>query len=157
MEQQDQIQESPLFGLSIDPLIKSHLSEAARWGKFLAIVGFVMCGLIVLGGIIVATTVGSVERTYGSDIGTSISSSFSSAFIFIYIVVAVLYFFPCLFLLRFSNKMKSALAADNQADLTASFQNLKVLLRYVGILIIIVLAIYLLAILFVGLGMQMGR
>lgn len=27
-------QNKPLFSLSIDPVIKSHLSETARWGKF---------------------------------------------------------------------------------------------------------------------------
>jgi hypothetical protein len=157
MEQQNLTQESPLFGLSIDPVIKSHLSETARWGKFLAIVGFIMCGIIVLAGIALATTLGSVDRTYGNDLGPSFGRTFGSAFIVIYILIAILYFFPCLFLLRFSNKMKTALAADNQADLTYSFQNLKVLFRYVGVLMIIVLAFYAIALLFGGLGMMMGR
>ncbi len=157
MEQQNQTQDSPLFGLAIDPIIKTHLSETARWGKFLAIVGFIMCGLIIVGGITLATTVGNMERTYGSDIGPSFGRTFGPAFIVVYIIVAIIYFFPCLFLLRFSNKMKTALAADSQADLTLSFQNLKVLFRYVGILTIILLAIYLLAIIFMGIGMQMSR
>ncbi len=157
MEQQNQTQDSPLFGLAIDPIIKTHLSETARWGKFLAIVGFIMCGLIIVGGITLATTVGNMERTYGSDIGPSFGRTFGPAFIVVYIIVAIIYFFPCLFLLRFSNKMKTALAADSQADLTLSFQNLKILFRYVGILTIILLAIYLLAIIFMGIGMQMSR
>jgi len=158
MEEQNQTQDSPLFGLTIDPTIKSQLYEAARWGKFLAIVGFIMCGLILLGGITIVTTLGSVERTYGSDMGPSFGRTFGSAFILVYIIIAaIIYFFPCLFLLRFSNKMKTALAADNQADLTLSFQNLKILFRYLGILTIIVLGIYLLAIIFTGIGMQMSR
>ncbi len=157
MEQQNQTQDSPLFGLAIDPIIKTHLSETARWGKFLAIVGFIMCGLIIVGGITLATTVGNMERTYGSDIGPSFGRTFGPAFIVVYIIIAIIYFFPCLFLLRFSNKMKTALAADSQADLTLSFQNLKILFRYVGILTIILLAIYLLAIIFMGIGMQMSR
>jgi hypothetical protein len=34
----EQDQSSSLFGLSIDPAAKSHLSDAARWAKFLAII-----------------------------------------------------------------------------------------------------------------------
>jgi hypothetical protein len=157
MEQQNQSPESPLFGLSVDPTIKSHLAETARWGKFLSIVGFICCALIVIVGIYFITAIGTVERTYGFGEGGPPLSSLGPTIAVLYILIAVLYFFPCLFLLRFSNKMKTALAADNQADLTVAFQNLKVLFRYVGILTIIIFAIYILAFLFGGLGMMMGR
>jgi hypothetical protein len=46
----DQNQQS-IFGLSIDDTNRAHLSEAAKWGRFLAIVGFVVCVLIVLVGL----------------------------------------------------------------------------------------------------------
>lgn len=157
MEQQNQMQEPPLFGLSIDPVIKSHWAETARWGKFLAIVGFVVCGLVAIGGIVLASTVGTVDRTYSNDMGSAFGKTFGSALIVVYLIIAVLYFFPCLFLLRFSNKMKTALAADNQNELTLSFQNLKVMFRYVGILMIVVLSFYAIALLFGGLGMMMAR
>lgn len=156
MEQQNQIQDSPLFGLSIDPVIKAHLSETAKWGKFLAIVGFVFCGIILLAGIFIVSAFSSVEKTYSSYGNTSLIASFGPGIFVIYIIIAVLYFFPCLFLLRFSNKMKAALAADNQPELTASFQNLKILFRYVGILTIILLSFYLLAFIFGGLGALMA-
>jgi hypothetical protein len=155
MEQQNV--ESPLFGLTIDPLIKSHLYETARWGKFLAIIGFICCAFIVLGGIVFVSSLGTFQRTYGMNEGGVALSAFGPGIVILYICIAILYFFPCLFLLRFSNKMKSALVADNQAELTGSFQNLKVLFRYVGILTIIVLSIYILVILFGGLGLLLGR
>ena len=44
----EQNQETSLFGFGIDQSSRAHLSEAAKWAKFLAIVGFVMCGLIVV-------------------------------------------------------------------------------------------------------------
>ena len=155
MEQEIQNQ-GPLFGLSIDPLIKSHLSETARWGKFLSIIGFIFCAFIALVGIFFVSIFGTVDKRYGSFDGPSIGAALGPAVMVIYILIALLYFFPCLFLLRFSNKMKTALATDNQADLTMSFQNLKVLFRYVGILTIIVVSLYLLALLFGGLGAMMG-
>lgn len=158
MEHLDQPQESSLFGLNVDPVIKSHLFETARWGKFLAIVGFVVCGLIVVGGIFMVTAFSTFERRYsGYNSSASLGAVFGPSLAIIYVLISILYFFPCLFLLRFSNKMKTALATDNQAELTLSFQNLKALFRYVGILTIIVLSLYALAIVFGGLGALMSR
>ena len=44
----EQNQETSLFGFGIDQSSRAHFSEAAKWAKFLAIVGFVLCGLIVV-------------------------------------------------------------------------------------------------------------
>ncbi|MBS1611091.1 MAG: hypothetical protein JSS70_20525, partial [Bacteroidetes bacterium] len=60
----------------------------------------------------------------------------------IYILIAAVYFFPCLFLFHFANKMKTALAANDQELLNTSFQNLKKLFRFMGILTIICLALF---------------
>ncbi len=157
MEQQNQNAESPLFGLTIDPVIKSHLAETARWSKFLSIIGFICCALMVLGGIVLVSSFGALQRTYGmNETGVSLSA-LGPGIAVLYICIAILYFFPCLFLLRFSNKMKSALTTENQAELAISFQNLKILFRYVGILTIIVLSLYILFFLFGGLGLMLGR
>jgi flagellar biosynthesis protein FlhB len=58
-----------------------------------------------------------------------------------YIVFAVIAFFPYYFLLRFANKMKAALISNDQDALNGSFQNLKILYRYMGILMIISLVL----------------
>jgi heme/copper-type cytochrome/quinol oxidase subunit 2 len=156
MEQEIQNQ-GPLFGLSIDPIIKSHLSETARWGKFLSIMGFIGCALLVLFGIFFISSFSTLERRYGTYDGPSMTNTVGPAMMVVYILIAIVYFFPCLFLLRFSNKMKTALATDNQADLTISFQNLKVMFRYVGILTIIALSLWVLAFVFGGLGAMLSR
>jgi len=143
-----------LFSLTIDPLIKSHLSETARWGKFLAILGFILCGLVVILGVFFGTIFGTLisraEGTYNSTIN---SGTFGAMMAVIYIILAVIYFFPCLFLYRFSTKMKTALNGNEQTDLTLAFQNLKSLFRYIGVITVIILSLYLILIviaLFVG-------
>lgn len=140
----EQDQNQSLFGLNIDEVAKSHLSDAAKWGKFLAIIGFIGCGIMVLFGIITATSGTSLtrvnniyEREGYSGLGGAIAVEL--------IVAALLYFFPCLFLLRFSNKIKTALVSNDQHQMTISFQNLKAYFRYIGVLTIIGLAIFLLA------------
>lgn len=135
-----------LFGLNVDQSIKAHLYETAKWGRFLAIVGFIFCGLIVVLGFVMASTfdnlAGTGVETYGDQ---SPLQGAGIAMMVVYIFMALLNFFACLFLLRFANKMKIALVADDQTRFNESFQQLKSLFRYVGILTIILIAFYLLA------------
>lgn len=138
--------QTTLFGMGIDPTTRIHLAEAARWARFLAIVGFIICGLIVVVGIFAASIFSFVTSRY-ADTGTNITG-FGAAMTVFYVIFALIYFFPCLFLFRFSSNMKKALASNDQNTLTISFQNLKVMFRYVGILTIIVLAFYAIVFLF---------
>lgn len=141
-------QTTSLFHLNLEEQSKSFLAESARWGKFLAIVGFVVCALVVIVGIYLATAGSEMAYQYG---GRSSFRGIGGAMAIGYIIVALIYFFPCLYLLRFSNHMKAALAANDQANLTASFQNLKSMFKFVGIFTIIIISIYVLAFL-VGIG-----
>ena len=128
--------------LSNDLLISStsqiNLATAAKWGKFLAIVGFVFCGLMVIGGIF-ATAVLSSSSTYLYDNG------FLKYMGLIYIVFALILFVPCLYLLKFSNKTQEALRTANQESLDTGFANLKSLFKFYGIFTIVILVIYALA------------
>ena len=140
-------QTSSLFSLSIDPTTKSHLSEAAKWARFLAIMGFIFLGLMVVGGVIagvvMATSLSQFEGETGSGyVAGGMMGGFGAGMAVIYIILAVLYFFPCLFLLRFATKIKQALASNEQTDLNLGFQNLRAMFRYLGILTIIILAFY---------------
>lgn len=131
---------SSLFSLSIDSSSKQYLSEAAKWARFLAIVGFVGLGVLVLSGIFASVMFSRLEET--TRFGTrSVGGGFMGATTAImYIILAVIYFFPLLYLLRFANAMRAALTADDQERLVVSFQNLKACFRYVGIITIIVIA-----------------
>jgi len=138
-----QEQASELFSLQIDSLTKSHLWETARWAKFLSIIGFILCALIVIGGVFFSSLFSFVSG--GSEMyeASGISpTGFGVVMAFISILSAVVFFFPCLFLFRFSNKMKTALNSNSQNELNISLQNLRAVFKYVGVITIIVLAIY---------------
>ena len=152
MEQySNQNQESSLFGLGFDQSIKSHLAEAARWAKFLALVGFVICGLIVILSFFMGTILSSMGSYNDLDDGAGLGIFLT----IIYLAIGVLYFFPCLFLFRFAINMTAALNTNDQLTLNRSFQNLKIMFRYVGILTIVVLSLYILGFLFGMLGVLM--
>jgi hypothetical protein len=71
------------------------------------------------------------------------------AFAVVYIVIALVYFFPCLYLYNFANRMKIALLNNDQVQLNISFKNLRALYRFIGILMIIGLCIWVLGVLIV--------
>ena len=133
---------SSLFGLAINENNKGDLADTARWARFLSIVGFVMCGLIVLVGFF-AGSIFSMFATSDELEGLGgMSSAMGPAMAFFYVIIAVIYFIPCLFLFRFANKMKVALSSNDQTALNTSFQNLKSMFRFFGIVTIIMISIY---------------
>ena len=155
----EQNQDSSLFGMNLDITGKGHLSEAARWAKFLAIIGFIMCGFIVLIGIFFGSFIGMFTSQYGTNPYNEFpasSTGFGTTMAVLYIIIALIYFFPCLFLFRFATKMKNALATNNQEVLNGSFQNLKASFRYVGIVTIVMLAFWVLALVIGMLGVATG-
>lgn len=128
-----------LFDLQIDHQSSAYLGETAKWSKFLSIMGFICCGLLIIIGIFFGSMMSSLERFGGGAIG-------SVWLAMIYIIIAILYFFPCLYLFNFSGKMQVALRNNDQNYLTDAFKNLKSCFKFVGIMTIIVLAFYLIAI-----------
>jgi hypothetical protein len=134
-------QTSSLFSLSIDPSSKEHLNEAARWARFIAIVGFVFLGFLVLAGILFSMTLSRLDTSGDPAFRTGgLGAMMGTGTAILYIILAAVYFFPLLYLLRFANAAQAALASNEQELLVQSFLNLKRFLRYVGILTIIALA-----------------
>lgn len=120
---------------------KNYLLESARWGKFLAIVGYIIIGFIVLAGFFFMIGFSFASRFSGS--------RFPMALIgFVYILMAILYFFPVNYLNNFSNQMKEGLGSNNQQMVTSGFSNMKSLFKFMGILTIVILSIYVLILLF---------
>ena len=149
----EQSSTSSLFSLSIDPVTKAHLSEAARWARFLAIVGMISLVLMIIVGIfgtaMMFSTTGRMEGEYG---GSGMGMYGSGIFATYIIIFAVIYFFPLLFTLRFANNMRTALTANDQQALNTSFQNLKACFRFLGILTIIGLVFMAIAFVFGMIG-----
>jgi membrane-anchored glycerophosphoryl diester phosphodiesterase (GDPDase) len=151
-------QSTPLISLGIDTISRDHLTEAARWARFLAIVGFVICGLVVIIGIFANTLFSSMLNQMGEgELNGMDMSGIGSILAVLYIGIALLYFFPCLFLFRFANYMKAALITGEQETINKSFQNLKKMFRFVGILTIFVICLYALGMLMAIAGAAISK
>ena len=132
----EQTSNTSLFSLSIDPITKAHLSEAAKWARFLAILGMIFLVLIIVVGVFGSTMLFSSMSSLDGD-ATGMTAYGSGIVAGYMIVIAVIYFFPLLFTLRFANNVRTALNTNNQQALNTAFQNLKACFRFIGILTII--------------------
>jgi hypothetical protein len=139
-----------LFELQIDQQSISYLGETARWARFLSIVGFVLCGVMIVFALFAGSILASLSRLGSTD--TSLTGAMGmggAALSLVYIVIALLYFFPCLYLFNFAAKMQAALRNNDQTTLNNSLGNLKSCFKFVGILTIVFLSFYLLAVIVV--------
>ena len=124
--------------LVVSPIASGYLTETGKWGKFLAVVGFCFVGLMVVGGLFA----GTIFSTMGS---ANPDMPFPGFLVgVIYIVLGLLYFFPFYYLFKFATDLKTALMSTNNQLLDSAFENLKSHYKYIGILMIIMLCIYVL-------------
>lgn len=135
MENSENIQSVVNQTLTDDSKIKTYLLEISKWGKFLAIVGYI--GIAVLAIVAIALIVVSFITSIKLDVGLSLGT-----FGIIYFALAILYYFPVKFLYKFSIQIKKGLESDNNQDITLGFENLKSLFKFTGILTIVILSIY---------------
>lgn len=139
----EQLDETETDELKISLPSVAYLSETAKWAKFLAIMGFICCGLIVVAGFFVATV-------FSGSMADSRFSAFGAiggvGIAVLYILFGLIYFFPCLYLFNFASKMQAALRMRDQHLLEESFKNIKSCFKFMGILTIAILSVYVLVI-----------
>ncbi len=129
---------------------RDDLDQTASWAKFLAIVGFVFVGFMVIAALSMAFFANAMPAEMETLPGGM------SLIIFFYLLIGAVYFVPILYLYRFASNMKDALRVNDQGYLDTAIANIKSHYRFIGILMIAILALYGLGIvgfLIVGAGM----
>jgi hypothetical protein len=114
---------------------------------FLAIVGFIFFGLFIIIGLIAGTFL-TAFNSGGKSLGIPESLTFVPI-----LLLAVIYFFPVLFLFRFSKHTSHAILTLDKMELNKAVKNLKFYFAYVGVLLIIVLSIYIVILIVAGSSM----
>ncbi len=92
----EQTPNTSLFSLSIDPVTKSHLGEAAKWARFIAILGMFFLVLMILAVVFGSTVLFSSMNALDGE-ATGMAAYGSGFFAGYMIVIALIYFFPLLF------------------------------------------------------------
>ena len=119
---------------------QSYLQIAAKWAKFLSIVGFIGCGFMVLIGIFAGSFIAAISKVSPNAVPGSIGA-FMGIF---YIIIAAIAFMPCLYLYQFSKNAKSGILFLNTENINRSMSKLKSFFKFYGIMMIVILSLYLL-------------
>ncbi len=120
-------------GLEITPMIKSQLKEASKWAKFLAILGFIGLGIMVLVALLFLLVGNMLPDT------NSVSPHLLG---FIYLVFAGIYFMPIKYLYDFSTQMSRSIMMTDQQSFSDAINSLKLHYKFIGILSIVIISLY---------------
>ncbi|MCC6725111.1 MAG: hypothetical protein IT258_11420 [Saprospiraceae bacterium] len=124
-------------GLYLTNEAREGLKMAANWSLFLAILGFLFVGLLLLGGIGMLL-VGAVAGS-----GVSEKLPFPMwIFTLAYLGFAALYFFPVWYLYQFASRTKQALLRNDVQALTNACANIGKHYKFMGILTIVMIVLY---------------
>jgi hypothetical protein len=115
--------------------INECLMETSKWGKFLAILGYVLMGFLVLLALVTIVGFSFMAKAAGKGVPTFWIG-------LVYIVFAGIYYIPITYLYRFSVQMKQALQTNDENLYASGFQNLKSLFKFTGIFTIVILSLY---------------
>lgn len=131
--------------MEISKQAEKYLMEMSKWATFIAIVGFIAIALLIVMSFSIGTIMANLPDGY---LG-GISPNFFS---FFYLIMAGIYFIPVFFLFQFGHKTKQALINKDSSLLTFGLKKLNAHYKFIGILLIIGIALYFLLIMFGAFG-----
>lgn len=135
--------QSDIFKLEIDSDAKNNFLDMARWTKFLAILGFVVQGLILVLGIFASLFINRFYEAYGgASPFANLGAAGPVAVMAIFLLIITVYIYPTYMLMKYSTTIKAALLNDNKEQFNTAIRCLKNVFRYIGVLVLVVLAIY---------------
>lgn len=134
-----------LFGLEFDHQAAAYITETAKWSRFLAIVWFILCGLIILGAIFAGSLIASMGGGMGYGFSTAGMGGMITA---IYLILAAIQLIPNIFRYQFATKALQAIRNNDQVLLNESLGKLKTYNKYWGIVTIVIISFYVLIFLF---------
>ena len=114
-----------------DPMLLS-LRQTKPWTMLVSIVGFIYVGFMVILG------VGSMFMFSMFDKTKSFPPGMLGA---VYIIMAVIYFFPILFLFKFSSSLGRLIDGGGATEMEEALLNQKSFWKFIGILTIVGIAI----------------
>ncbi len=134
---------SPLI---LTPEAQSYLLTAGKWATFLGILGFVFCGLFALFALSIGTILTAASTQMPFNPGLQMMAGFGTGITVFYLLIDLLYFFFALYIYQFAVKIKAGINFSDSAHITAGLGKLKSFFKLWGIVTIVIICVYVLAI-----------
>ncbi|MDR1443602.1 MAG: hypothetical protein LBI94_01870 [Treponema sp.] len=127
----------------LTPLMVRYLKEASPWIRFIGVLSYIGAGLFALmGGFFVIAMLARGSLFDAEFLSVLPGASMGS----LYLVAGVLVFFPARFTYGFGTKLRNYLASNGEKDLEEALRHNRALWKFNGILAIVYLAFFPLAI-----------
>lgn len=136
-------QASPQPQLIVSEEMRSYIYDTTKWAKFLAIVGFGFTALIVISAFSIGSSI-SLSPQQGTLMSIGSLSPWGLTLIFLAYALAI--FYPSFLLFRYATKAKIGVLYGEQASLDEALGKMKSLFKYWGIMTILFLVFYAVAI-----------
>lgn len=134
------------IALSVTDSMLGSLRQTRPWVMFLSIMGFIFSGFAVLGGLwmfFAFSLMGAMP--HHGDVPALLNPLFGTIFGVLYLGMALfLYLIPCIILFRYSTAIGRIAGTDGQMALEDALLRQKSFWKYMGILMIVMLALYVL-------------
>jgi hypothetical protein len=148
-------QTAPKSGMELTEEAQGYLLEAGKWAYFLSIIGFIICGLVLLAAIFAGSLFTRIAQMQPENATAALMAGAGGFVTFFYLLIDVIYFFFSLYLYQFGSKIKQSIKLSDSDYLTRSLGKLKSFFKLWGIITIVVITIYVLIffiVIVVGIG-----
>ena len=129
---------------------KFYLRQTVRWTNFLAILGFIGTGFMILFALILILGGGAISQ-YSSQLPIKGMAIGYSLFGVLYLAFSALYFYPVFCLYKFGRLMKYGILSENEVQITEAFRYQRNMYRFMGIMMLVIIGLYTLIIVSVSL------
>lgn len=155
MENDYQKENSLFSGIGLNLNDKNNLADASKWAAFLGILSLIMLGLALLASLSLLTLGSSAFNNIPET--SNIPFKFSGALIGgVYAVMILIYLYPVWSLYKFGSLTKTAIRTDNQIMFSEGVLYLKRFFKFIGILTIVIIALYIILLIVVIVGFGTG-
>lgn len=124
--------DDPLANVPVTPLMIEHLRGTKPWVRFLSIMMFILSGFMILLGLVMLFAGSALGQRSG--VGPIVG--------IIYILMSILYIAPAFFLHQYASYIGDFMNGGGDSAMESALGSQKSFWRFLGILTIIVIAIY---------------
>ena len=132
---------------------KITLMSITKWVKFLTILGMIGCVFIFVLGIVAILFGGMIGSKLG---GSGVEAVVGASTGLLYIILGIIYIYPLIKMFNYANKMKAAIKSNNQDNYEIALANFNSAVKFWGVLAIIGLIIWGLALIFFFIGVALS-
>ena len=128
---------------------KTYLLRAGKWANFLAIIGFIVCGLLLIIAFAFGDAVIVDLKKLNDDIPGQKALELVGVIVMAvvcFILVELATFFISLYLFQFGDRIKKGVTFTNTTYVTSGFSKLRSFFKFAGLSIIIAVGLFIAAI-----------